>query len=220
MRALGRGEPLLMLSGAGGRGSVFLPLARRWQASFRVLMPDPEPPYEPDAAAHAMIRRLENAGVGSFHLLGVSLGGCVAQVLAALWPERVLSLTLSATFARLDDPARRTIEALRDLRRTGGDEAFAAAWSAALYGEDAAPRLPARGFAAKSLCAQLDAALSYDGTALLSRIRCPARITLGVDDRLIPPALTAALAADIRGASLMRFAGGHMHWLRLAEAIP
>lgn len=215
MREMGKGEPMLLLAGAGGSGAVFLGLARRWRDNYRCLMPDMEPPYETEAAAHAMVRRLDAVGVASFHVTGVSLGGCIAQQIAAQYPERVLSLTLCATFARLEGEGRERVARLREDRLSLADEAFLPRWMDYLYGDTPRPSLRAMDTPAEVFAAQLDAALAHDGRPLLSAIACPVRVTYGRDDRLILPELTIALADGILGAECEAYPGGHMHWLDL-----
>lgn len=51
--------------------------------------------------ASAVLDVVDEAGGGSFHVAGVSLGGAVALELAATHPERVLSLTMSCSGARI-----------------------------------------------------------------------------------------------------------------------
>lgn len=213
MRQLGNGPPLLMLAGTGGRGAVFLPLARRWQARYRAVMPDPAPPYAPEESARHAMQAMKMAGMASFHVLGVSLGGCVAQQLAIQFPANVLSLTLCATFARMDAPTRAKIAALRDARLALPDPAFLPLWLNALYGSAAHPPMAAMDTPPALFAAQLEAAMAYDGTSLLRAIRCPTRVTYGRDDSLIPPTLSAALAEGIDGAATEAYPGGHMHWM-------
>lgn len=212
---MGSGAPLVMLAGAGGKGSVFLGLARRWKQVFRCMMPDPEPPFQSEAAALHMLSRLDAEGIDTFHLLGVSLGGCVAQQMAAQAPRRVHSLTLSATFAQLDAPAREVIQPLKQDCLTLSDDALMRRWLQLLYGEAAPP--PAPGVLDRiAFASQLDAALAHDSTQLLPHIHCPVHITYGEEDRLIPPHLSLALADSIPQATVQAYPGGHMHWLALA----
>lgn len=209
------GPPLLMLAGAGGRGTAFLPLASRWKAQYRCLMPDPTPPYAAEEAAEIMLRQLTAAGIDTFHVLGVSLGGCMAQQVAVQAPDHVLSLTLSATFVRMDDATYARVNALRDARLTLPGDAFLLKWFSLLFGDAPWPRgatAPPR----DTFAAQTEAALAYDGTATVPGIRCPTCVTYGTDDALIPPALSIALAQAIPGATAQPYPGGHMHWQALS----
>lgn len=218
VRRLGEGAPLVMLAGVGGRGAAFLPLARRWRARYESFLPDPTPPYAPWDAAEATLRLLDVAGVGeTFHLLGASLGGCVALAMAARYPARVRTLTLCATFATLDGETRAGLLCLREARLVLPEETFLPLWRAALYGDAPCTEIGRAAVPAEAFVRQLDAALAFDGRALAPRIRCPACVTCGEDDRMIPPRLSIALAELIPGARLETHPGGHMHWLALAS---
>jgi 3-oxoadipate enol-lactonase len=56
--------------------------------------------YEIADMARDALAVADAAGLDSFHLLGVSMGGAIAQELALAAPERVRTLTLAVTFAR------------------------------------------------------------------------------------------------------------------------
>ena len=55
------------------------------------------PPYSGTDLQRDVLRLLDALGVGRAHLVGVSMGGGLAQSLAAVHPERVRTLTLIAT---------------------------------------------------------------------------------------------------------------------------
>ncbi|EJC83624.1 putative hydrolase or acyltransferase of alpha/beta superfamily [Rhizobium leguminosarum bv. trifolii WSM2297] len=56
-----------------------------------------EPPYTMDDMAADAIRVLEGYGIAGVHLIGMSLGGTIAQIAALSHPERVRTLTLMST---------------------------------------------------------------------------------------------------------------------------
>jgi len=67
-----------------------------------------EPGYTGDDLALDAVRVLDGLGIPAAHLVGVSMGGGIAQDLAVRFPGRVLSLTLIATstaFVRADETA-------------------------------------------------------------------------------------------------------------------
>jgi pimeloyl-ACP methyl ester carboxylesterase len=59
--------------------------------------PPGRPPYEGDALIDDAVGLLDELGIASAHIVGISMGGGIAQVLAVRHPERVASLTLVAT---------------------------------------------------------------------------------------------------------------------------
>jgi len=61
------------------------------------------------------------------------------------------------------------------------------------------------------LATDLAACAGFDGSAIAARVRCPALVLIGGEDRMTPPAAGEALAAAIPGAGRERLAGvGHM----------
>src|SRR5215831_10396343 len=66
-----------------------------------------EPPYAVEQWAADTLRLIDHLGLDRVHLVGHSTGGAIAQVLAADHSDRVASLVLGATWARLDARLRR-----------------------------------------------------------------------------------------------------------------
>ncbi|MGA0605196.1 3-oxoadipate enol-lactonase [Phenylobacterium sp. VNQ135] len=83
-------------------------IARR----YRVIRPDirghgashaPAGDYTLDRLAQDALEVLDALRVGAVHVVGLSLGGVIAQRLAQAAPERVISLTLANTLPRIGD---------------------------------------------------------------------------------------------------------------------
>ena len=75
-----------------------------------------------DVLARVVEAVLDHAGAASAHLVGVSVGGMIAQTFALRAPERVESLTLVATLCTFPGPVR---EALRERARVARTEGMA-----------------------------------------------------------------------------------------------
>lgn len=135
------------------------------------------------------------------HVVGVSMGGMIAQVLAARYPERVESLTsiMSTTFApHLPPPSSGAEDGLRDL--AGGK---------AELSRDEVMR--ARGFHPESMTRHLTAIFKTgDRTEEVTTILRPTLVIHGSDDRLIPPEHGIHTAENIQGAQFVLIDGmGH-----------
>ncbi|UCF19705.1 MAG: alpha/beta hydrolase, partial [Gemmatimonadota bacterium] len=98
----GVGAPLLLLHGLGGSSRWWFPLfPELTSANFRLIAPDfpgfgrsPGPMFSIAAAARAVIRLADRAGLGEFFLCGHSMGGAIASQVAADYGRRVRRLIL------------------------------------------------------------------------------------------------------------------------------
>ena len=124
----GSGPPLLLLNGIGLDLSAWGPLVQALCGERQLVLletrgsglsgPPPEPCTTARLAADALAL-LDHLSLGSVDVLGFSLGGLVAQELALLAPDRIRSLVLAATAARLPGRTRRALDAWRRLLLAG-----------------------------------------------------------------------------------------------------
>jgi pimeloyl-ACP methyl ester carboxylesterase len=151
--------------------------------------------------------------------LMVSMGGMIAQHMAAAHPTRVRSLTLIMTSSgarQLPQPRMKTRQALLSRPRSAEVADVVAHLEALIrvIGSPGYPSDPARqrqrleaavrgawrpaGTARQMLAIVADG----DRSPLLAKIRVPTRVVHGADDPLVPPAAAPDLVAKIRGATL------------------
>ena len=102
----GDGEPLLMIHGLGYDRFGWGRLPDLLAEDLQVVVFDnrgvgdsdvPAGPYAVSQLAADAAAVLDAAGIGAAHILGVSLGGYVAQELALTYPERLRKLVLAST---------------------------------------------------------------------------------------------------------------------------
>jgi pimeloyl-ACP methyl ester carboxylesterase len=183
---------------------------------------------------------LDHLGVERAHIVGVSMGGMIAQTIAARRPERVLSLTsiMSSTGSRWrGQPALRTYR--KFLRPVSADRATYIAETAALFdiiGSPGFERDPDdlhallgamydRGHDPASVSRQLAAIVaSGNRTAELHHITAPTLVIHGTADKLVALSGGRATARAIPGARLLKIEGmGHDlprgAWPQLIDAI-
>jgi pimeloyl-ACP methyl ester carboxylesterase len=169
---------------------------------------------------------LDHLGIERAHVMGASMGGMIAQTMAARFPERILSLVsmMSNTGARWSgQPSPRLYHVLlknppRD--RAGYQEH--AVWVFSKIGspgferdEDDLRRIAGlsfdRGINPAGTARQLAAIIhSGDRTPLLRTITAPTLVIHGDKDKLVPPSGGRATARAIPGARLLLIRGmGH-----------
>lgn len=227
-----RGAPaVVLLHGLGGDARFWLAEQTLLARDFRTLAIDlrgsgqsigSDGPFTVDALAADVLEVLDAAGIDAAHVVGFSMGGVVAQALAVAASDRVISLVLAATFAKVNAQARLFLQAVGTLYRNGTAAeriyalivpwlysipflSSACAASHIAYVEDSTDRQTPEDW----LCL-LDALLNYDGSARLGDIRAPTLIIGGDQDCLAPPSDAQALADGIHGASLRMLPGGHL----------
>ena len=175
---------------------------------------------------------LGHLGAGPVHVLGMSMGGMIAQTLAARHPHRVATLTsvFSTTGdRRVGQPARstllrmakrpaRTVDEAVDrhlslLRHIGSttdfppDEALERAWVTGVW--DRAEGRPNPAGVARQIGA---IQASGDRTAELRSITAPTLVIHGDTDRMVHPSGGRATAAAIPGARHVEIAGMRHHF--------
>ncbi len=232
----GTGERLLLISGTGGDlrnpprifdtplGSHFEILAYDQRGLGQTSIP--EGPYTMADYGNDAAALLAARGWDSCLVMGISFGGMVAQELAIRHPERVRRLVLACTssggaggasipfdeLAQLEGEARvqRQIEmmdtrwdAARRSERAAEYKLMVDAMSGHLRLGQQSPE------AARGAALQLEARRHHDTWDRLVTIACPTLVCGGRYDGIAPPQNSARLAAQIPGAELALFDGGH-----------
>ena len=162
---------------------------------------------------------IDNLGLGSAHVVGISLGGMIAQILAIEQPERVRSLTSIMSTTGHDQVGQPT-DAARALfllppvstREGAMDRAvlFNGTVGSPAYPteetelRDRAVRAFDRSFNPQGVARQLAAAMTTpDRTEDLRRLDLPTLVIHGAEDPLIAVSSGQATAAAIAGAELV-----------------
>ncbi len=187
------------------------------------------PPYGRDALLADAVGLLDELGVGSAHIVGVSMGGDIAQRLAVHHPERVTSLTLIASSPGGADLPPMSQELAQKFAQGGdetpdwtdreaviayyidGEHTFAGTIA---VDEEWVRRTAGRAWdRSPSLASAQNHWLLDDGasvSARLDEISAPTVVLHGTADPLLPFGHGEALSRAIRGARLVPLDGmGH-----------
>jgi 3-oxoadipate enol-lactonase len=179
--------------------------------------PVPDGPYTVADLAEDVLALVDGLGVDQFAYGGLSLGGAIGQQLAADEPDRIRSLVLCCTGARLSEPqawqergSRVRAEGTGWLDASTRERWFTADFRAREPQEvDRLLRMlrdtPAEGYAA---CC--DALAAFDAREQLADIKTSTLVISGEHDPATPPELGADLAAGIPDASLVVVPSAHL----------
>ena len=219
----GEGEPLLCVHGLSCDTLGWIPQIEAFAAEHRTVIFDnrdvgqssmSEPGYDIADMARDAIALADELELDSFHLLGVSMGGAIAQEIALQAPGRVRTLTLAVTFSTGGPYSRRLAEVwgarvTQISREQHVDELMLLNHSEAFYEnpdmvafvrtamlENPHPQPP------EAFCRQLAASSCHDTRDRLSSLTMPTPVIGGEHDRVVPIWKSREIAAGIAEAKL------------------
>jgi 3-oxoadipate enol-lactonase len=237
----GSGAPLLLIMGMSGTslhwGERFLAALQR---DFELIAYDHRGVGESTRlrGATTIVEMAEDAvglldalEIESAHVLGISMGGMIAQELALAHPERVRTLTLGCTYCGGEGSVASSAEVLQRLSEAmmSGDRAralrtaFEINFSRAAGADgDLYARFLAVGeqrpVAVPVIFAQLQACIAHDTNARLPQVEPPTLVVHGTDDQLLPVANGRLIASRVGGSRLEILDGvGHMFFWEQPE---
>jgi pimeloyl-ACP methyl ester carboxylesterase len=232
-REQGSGEPIVFIQGVGLHGDGWQPQTRDLSRRFRTISFDnrgmgaSQPlgaPLTAELMASDTLAIMDAAGMSSAHLVGHSLGGCIAQQVALDAPQRVKSLSLLCTSARGADATDlswkmlrlgiRSRVGLRRMRRLAflemvlspqylntHDREQTALDLAPIFGHDLADTPPV-------VMKQLTALKRFNTTSRVATLASiPTFVLSAQHDIIFPPRCGRALAEAIPGSQFVEVAG-------------
>jgi 3-oxoadipate enol-lactonase len=182
----------------------------------------PDAPYSIKQMAEDVSGLLDALHIQRTALLGMSMGGMIAQEFAINEPDKLSCLILACTtFGGPESipPPPEIFNAI--LAGPGADEKTCRLQEQAIFCDDtiakhrdvmtayaeSKSKFPIPSF---SLARQADAILRHDTASRLGQIQASTLVMTGTDDRLIPPENSHRIAAKIPGSILKEFPGGHL----------
>jgi 3-oxoadipate enol-lactonase len=238
----GAGEPLLLIMGLAADSTAWMFQVPEFAEKYRTIVFDnrgvgrsskPAGTYSIHEMADDAAALLDVLHVQRAHVVGVSMGGMIAQELALRHPERVHGLVLACTFPEPDADIERnrrfSVQQLGGSITDGGDVQidlkainpmdFLQQLLPLVFNQEfIANELPKLlqvfsgalqyGFSMEAILGQVGAVMNHKATDRLGKITAPTLVITGDADRLIPPANSDILAKGIPGAKLVKIPGG------------
>jgi 3-oxoadipate enol-lactonase len=163
---------------------------------------------------------VDHLGISDFHLLGVSMGGMIAQEYALAHPGDLRSVTLACTYAAPGPFCSRMFSLWADMAGVMGVPAVmrdVTVWAfTPEFFETRAAEVAEFETAMRFIdqpipayLAQLNSIQTHDATRRLGSLNVPTLVLCGETDILIPVALSRKLHALIPGAEWATTKGGH-----------
>jgi 3-oxoadipate enol-lactonase len=220
----GSGDPLLLIMGFGGDHLAWAFQVPAFSEKYRVITFDnrgagqssvPDVAYSTRMMADDAVGLLEALRIERAHVLGVSMGGMIAQEVALNHPRRVRSLQLHCTYARPDRYMLALMDAWRSVRAKATPEEWlrtVALWLFAPVTFDERPEFVEtviqtglanpHPFTLTGFFRQGDAVRGHDALARLPTLTCPTLVSVAEHDILVPPRFSRELAAAVPKAEL------------------
>ena len=237
----GNGFPLLLINGLGSDHLEWLHQFPAFETRFRGIVFDnrgtgrtdvPPGPYTTARMADDAASLLRDLGIPRAHVLGVSLGGMIAQEVALRHPEMVDRLVLGCTGPGGELSVRPSPEAMAAFALAKGEdpEAELRRMLPFLYTDACIRERPEEieGFVRRRLdnptppegyLGQLSAAVSHDASSRLEKIRARTLVITGDADRLVNWENSLRLAGRIPEATLVVLPGApHRLFAETADA--
>ena len=235
VQTFGSGVPVIMIMGLGAPGDKWkhnYELLSRW---FWCIVPDnrgaglsdkPEvESYTTEQMADDIIGIMDALDIKKAHVIGVSMGGAIAQQVALKVPKRVISLILTSTFASVSPAFKKALNLICDLKEDTDPAVLKQLNLWMTYGqytqihhpekieksieEDAAYPYPMPVYAYKAQCG---ACLSHNTADRLHELKMPVLIAAGAKDLFMNIEKTMELVHGIPQAEFyLAPEGGHVH---------
>ncbi len=236
----GQGFPLVLIRGLGSNADHWYCQVPTLSRRFNVVIFDnrgiarsekSKDPITIAVMAQDTVALMQGLGISKAHVLGISLGGMVAQEIAMRFPEKVRGLVLGCTHCGGGHVVRKPItdDGITPEDLYSDEPATAAKALKILFAEKTLHRTPqvieryleasrAHPPSREILRKQREAVMGFDFWGNLPKIDAPTLVITGAEDVLVPPENSKLIAGRIPGARLEIVAdGGHQFMVEQPE---
>lgn len=229
-RVQGKGEPLVLISGYSVSQTAWMFQTPVFKRYYYVITFDnrgvgktekPSGAYSTKMMADDTVCLMDYLGIKKAHILGLAMGGMIAQVIAINYPDRINKLILASTHAGGDDVyTPELLTAIRIVESYSKNAVIRIRKMAnTLYPLSCNKRLyriigglmmgiQVRFMDTNGLLGQLEASNRHNTLDSLNTITAPTLVITGVKDRIIKPSSSDMIAKLIPNAKLVKVEGG------------
>jgi len=233
----GEGDPVVWIMGLGLDSRMMMMFTAAFPQYRNVVIDNrgtgrssvPPGPYSMDQMSADVLTVMDDLQIEQARVIGMSLGGAIAQHVAVQVPQRVRSLTLCCTWAGPNEWIRRLNELALLEAEAVGYEAILKHTLLLLFSpkfiierpemvqmfEDMGKQMVAP---MEPFFSQIAAAMSHDVREKVKTLSVPTMIMAGRRDTFVPPELSDELHALIPGSTLKVYEGGHAFMLEDAQS--
>jgi pimeloyl-ACP methyl ester carboxylesterase len=232
----GQGEPLVMIMGFAAGQSAWMRQVSVFQKQFKIITFDnrgvgksdkPQGPYSPRIMAEDTVQLMNYLKINQAHIMGVSMGGLIAQEIAINYPDRVRKLILGSTWSSQDNGADGITQSMLDILKLPVQQLVPLQLDACM--DKPLNRLiilPLMKFKFRRLknpeaigiAGQVDCISNYNSRERLSFIKAPTLVITGTKDRVVKHTSSETLAHKIPKARLVKVENGsHLCFVEVSK---
>jgi len=229
-RTAGRGEPLVLIMGLSGEQSAWASQVQFFKRRYRVITFDnrgvgksdkPPGPYTTKMMADDTVGLMDHLGIEKANIMGVSMGGMIAQEVAINYPERVMKLVLASTYSCQDNGPNGATEEMASAGKLSYERAIATLANltfnkplirflinlqiriGSIFAGGSAKALGRAG-----VMSQTEACVKHNAIERLPSIQSPTLVITGTNDRVIKSTSSDMLSQRIPSAKLVKIENG------------
>jgi aminoacrylate hydrolase len=226
----GSGDPIIFIPGMMGLLEAWKFQFEHFSPKYRCISFDhrgtgesdkPSNAYSTELVAKDVISLLNKLDIERAHIVGTSTGGCVLQILAIDYPDRLRTATFNNTWTTADEYIRRVQTVRQKIAQSYGPDAyveFSSLWTCGplqfRHDWEELQRLEARQKQTIApvdvLVGRLQMSIDHNRLSELHKIETPCLIIGTKDDSTVPSYFSEDLAAAIKRSKLVLLEeGGH-----------
>ena len=229
----GSGYPLILIHGLNGDLTGWVLVMPELSKHYRTMALDvrghggtskPDQPYSIKGFSEDLYGFMNHLKIAKAHILGLSMGGAIAQQFALDHPEKIRSLVLVSTFSYVDENVHRAFTRLRQTLKDRGypaffDEVIKLAFTSQYIAANPGPlaQLKEKRIRVNSPVAigrATDACMAFNLKNEIAQISLPTLIVSGKEDFFTPIHLAEQIHRSIRDSEWKVLEGvGHNLYL-------